>query len=95
MDRRKIFEIYDRPIGDNCRKHAVHKKAKADAAKQKNNAASAKQVSETKKIKDALFAVRYGPELLDVARVIAVPVRENNHWVAKEADSDRVLAGGE
>ena len=31
-------------VGDNCRKHAVHKKAKADAAKQKNNAASTKQV---------------------------------------------------
>jgi hypothetical protein len=36
-------------VGDNCRKHAVHKKVKADAAKQKNNAASTKQVSETKK----------------------------------------------
>jgi hypothetical protein len=36
-------------VGDNCRKHAVHKKAKSDAAKQKNNAASTKQVSETKK----------------------------------------------
>ena len=41
------------------------------------------------------FAVRYSPELLNVARVIVVPVRENNRWVAKEADSDRVLAGGE
>ena len=36
-------------LSDNCRKHAVHKKVKADAAKQKNNAASTKQVSETKK----------------------------------------------
>ena len=71
------------------------KRVKADAAKQKNNAASTKQVSKTKKIKDALFAVRYGPELLDVARVIMVPVRESYRWVAKEADSDRVLTGGE
>ena len=36
-------------LSDNCRKHAVHKKVKADAAKQKNNAGSTKQVSETKK----------------------------------------------
>ena len=34
---------------NNCRKHAVHKKVNADAAKQKSNAASTKQVSETKK----------------------------------------------
>ena len=36
-------------VGDNCRRHAVQEKVKVDAAKQKNNAASAKQVSKTKK----------------------------------------------
>ena len=36
-------------VSDNCREHAVQKKVKADAAKQKNKAANARQIPKAKK----------------------------------------------
>ena len=48
-----VMDLTLRIMGDKSpkatRKHAVQKQVKTDAAKQKNNAASAKQVPKTKK----------------------------------------------